>query len=384
MNSNNLSPFPIIDSHIHYVHPSHMPSLMDILDELKIDRFNIVCTPHQSRLSLIPDALHLKAHHPNRVYVFGGLDLSPLFSSPDKAGHIFADYVDTLTRLGCDGIKMHEGKTEVRKTLAVPEFDGAIYAPYWERMAERQMPLIFHVNDPEEFWDPIRIPVWAKDMGWFYGDGSYIDNEAQYTEVLNVLERHTDLKVIFAHFLFLSAQLSRLAEYLDRYPNMCVDLVPGIEMYFNLSHDPDESREFFIRHQDRILFGTDIGAQALLSASESVIELDESQTRVNLIRTFLESEDEFWLPKGDGFLFGEQETPFQGLGLPQDVLEKIYFKNFERLAGTKPKSLNPEAIVEECERLISLIETSGGLGIDVEGDPSIAQMVKSYFEKVWM
>jgi len=379
MNSNKPHPFPIIDSHIHYVHPSHMPALINILDELKVHRFNIVCTPHPSRLSLVPEALHLKAHYPNRAYVFGGLDVSYLFTSPDNAGVIFADYVDTLMSMGCDGVKMHEGKAEVRKDLAIPSFDGEIYAPYWERMAERQVSLIFHVNDPDEFWDPVRIPAWAREMGWFYGDGSYVDNETQYTEVLNVLDRHTDLKVIFAHFFFLSAQLPRLAEYLDRYHNMCIDLVPGIEMYFNLSVDPDASREFFIRYQDRILYGTDIGAKALLTTPDAGIAFEESRTRVNLVRTFLESMDEFWLPKGDGFLFGEQTAPFRGLGLPRDVLDKIYFKNFERMIDTKPKSLNPEAIVEECERLITAIETTGGLGSDTEGDPSIAQMVKSYF-----
>jgi predicted TIM-barrel fold metal-dependent hydrolase len=376
------SKIPIIDSHVHYVHPSHMPGLIQIMDDLGIYRFNVVCTPHPSRLSLVPDALLLKAHYPDRVYVFGGLDVSPLLVSPHGAGESFADYVDTLMTLGCDGLKMHEGKAEVRKALGIPHFDGQIYAPYWERMAEKQVPLIFHVNDPEEFWDPDRIPDWAREMGWFYGNGTYVDNEAQYTEVLNVLERHPNLKIIFAHFFFLSAQLPRLAEYLDRYPYICIDLVPGIEMYINLSVDPTASREFFIRYQDRILYGTDIGAKALLTNPKVGIEFEESRTRVKLVRTFLESEDEFWLPEGDGFLFGEQKTPFQGLGLPEEVLEKIYFKNFERMVDPKPKSLNPEAITAECGRLISTIETTGGLGSEVEGDASIARMVKTYFEKM--
>ena len=99
MNSNKRQSFAIIDSHIHYVHPSHMPGLINVLEKLKIDRFNIVCTPHLSRLSLVPDALHLKAHYPLRAYVFGGLDVSPLFKSPDTAGKLFAEYVDTLMSL---------------------------------------------------------------------------------------------------------------------------------------------------------------------------------------------------------------------------------------------------------------------------------------------
>jgi hypothetical protein len=353
---------------------------MDVLDRLHVARLNVVCTPHRSRLSLVPDALHLKAHFLDRVYVFGGLDISALFIAPQQAGAVFADYVDTLLDLGCDGVKMIEGKPEMRKMLPTPPFDSEAYASYWARLAERKVPLIFHVNDPEEFWDPDRVPEWARERGWFYGDDSFIDNETQYTEVVNVLERHPDLPVIFAHFFFLSAQLSRLAEYLDRYPNMCVDLTPGIEMYHNFSAVPEAAREFFLTYQDRVIFGTDIGAKALLAAPEEGIDPLDSQARVTLVRTFLETEGEFWLPEGGAFLFGQPETPFRGIDLPRPVLEKIYHKNFERMAGTKPRDLDPAAIVAECERLKTMIGMLGAAQPDVPGDPSVAQMVRSFFE----
>jgi len=376
----DIADFPVIDGHIHYGHPDFMQGLMDVMDRLHISRLAVVCTPHQSRLSLVPDALHLKAHFPDRVYVFGGIDISALFIVPEQAGSIFADYVDTLRALGCDGVKMIEGKPSMRKMIPIPRFDGQIYAPYWARLAERGMPLIFHVNDPEEFWDPVRAPGWAREQGWFYGDGSFIDNEAQYTEVLNVLDRYPELKVIFAHFFFLSAQLPRLAEYLDRYPNMVVDMTPGIEMYHNFSTAPDAARAFFLKYQDRIVYGTDIGARALLAAPEEGIAPGDSHARAYLVRTFLETEDEFWLPEGHGFLFGKLETPFRGIGLPRPVLEKIYYRNFERLAGARPRELDPAAIVAECDRLTMMINAMGAAQPGMAGDPSIAQMVKAFFE----
>jgi len=356
-----------------------MSGLMEILDQLHIPRLNVVCTPHQNRLSLVPDALHLKAHFPDRVYVFGGLDISALFVAPEQAGAIFADYVDTLLALGCDGVKMIEGKPDMRKMLPIPPFDGEVYAPYWARLAERKVPLVFHLNDPEEFWDPARVPGWARERGWFYGDGSFIDNETQYVEVLNVLDRHPDLNVIFAHFFFLSAQLPRLAEYLERYPNMCVDLTPGIEMYYNFSAAPETTREFFLKYQDRIVYGTDIGAKALLVTPEEGIELGESRTRATLVRTFLETEGEFWLPE-NGFLFGQRETPLRGIDLPRPALEHIYFKNFERMAGVRPRELDPAAIVAECERLIMMLGALGAEQPGMPSDPLVAQMVKAFFE----
>ncbi len=379
MNTSKLTDLPIIDGHIHYGHPSFMAGLMKILDALQTPRFNVVCTPHQERLSLLPDALHLKAHFPERVYVFGGMDVAALFVAPAQAGSIFADYVDTLLALGCDGVKMIEGKPDMRKTLPIPPFDGVVYAPYWARLAERQTPVVFHVNDPEEFWDPVRVPGWARERGWFYGDGSFIDNESQYAEVLNVLERHPNLNLIFAHFFFLSAQLERLAEILDRYPNVCVDLTPGIEMYYNFGAAPDAVREFFLKYQDRIVYGTDVGAKALLFTPEQGIEMDESRARVCLVRAFLEKEGPFRLPQG-GFLFGEPETPLHGIGLSRPVLEKIYFKNFERIAGSRPRPLDPAAIIAECERLVMMLGIVGAARPEMDGDPSIALMVKSFFE----
>jgi hypothetical protein len=353
---------------------------METCNSLGIRRLNIVCTPHQQRLSLVPDALHLKANYPERVFVFGGLDISSYFRDRQHVGNLFADYIDLLFAAGCDGIKMIEGKPDMRKMLPVPPFDSDAFAPYWEKMAKIQMPLLFHVNDPEEFWDAERAPAWALQRGWFYGDGSFINNEAQYKEIFNVLAKNPNLKVIFAHFFFMSAQQARLAGLLDQYPNMYIDLTPGIEMYTNFSATIDKTREFFLRYQDRIMFGTDIGAKALLVDPSQGIQLSESRERVFLIRNFLENTGEFYLNSESGFLFGNATTPFLGLGLPVNVLEKIYYKNFERAVGLTPRPLNPEVIIDLCKYTATMIEIQGSSQPGLPGDPSVVQTVKSFFE----
>ena len=368
----------IIDGHIHYAHYAYQDSLMSILGEAGIDKLSIVCTPDEARLSMVPDALLLKRAYPDDVYVFGGLDISPLFIAPDIAGEAFANYVDVLLQMGADGIKMIEGKAEMRKRLPIPDFDSEVYAPYWEKMAHTQTPLIFHVNDPEEFWDAERIPGWAREMGWYYGDGTFIDNEEQYRQVLKVLERHPDLNVTFAHFYFLSAQLDRLSEYFDRFPNMHVDLTPGIEMYFNFAANVDKTRDFFIKYQDRILYGTDIGARALLADRSAGIEREESLARVEVVRGFLENDGPFTL-EHEGFLFGGRDAVFHGIDLPGEVLEQIYWKNFVKFAGSAPKPLNPEAIVEECERLEMTINAMAEIQPGMVGDTSSAKRAKSVF-----
>ena len=120
----------IIDGHIHFAHFSYADDLMGILAQAGIDKLAVVCTPHDKRLSLVPDALYLKGMYPDKVYVFGGLDISPLYMSPEIAGEAFAHYVDVLSELGLDGVKMIEGKAEMRKRLPIPDFDHPVYAPY--------------------------------------------------------------------------------------------------------------------------------------------------------------------------------------------------------------------------------------------------------------
>jgi hypothetical protein len=370
---------PIIDCHVHFAHPSLMEPTMEVMRQLEVGKLNIVCTPDQRRLSLVPDALYFKAHYPEQVYVFGGLDISALFRDPQRAGELFADFADQLIAMGCDGIKMIEGKPQIRKMLPIPDFDAPVWEPYWARLEERGIPVLFHVNDPETFWDRENVPSWALEQGWFYGDGSFVNNEAQYTQVLNLLDRHPNLKIIFAHFFFLSAQLDRLAGYLDRFPNMVVDLTPGIEMYRNFSNDPGKTREFFLKYQDRILFGTDIGAKALLAQDSTGLDSAESITRGMVVRNFLELEGPISLPD-KAFLFDEPEKPFIGLGLSDEILKKIYSRNFERVAGEKPRSVVTPAVIGACEQLQHQIQAMGSAIAGIPGDPSVAEMVSNYFK----
>ncbi len=378
----NAQKTPIIDCHIHFPHYSLMDQLIKVADQANFDRFNIVCTPDQARMSLVPDALHLKAHFPERVFVFGGLDVSAYFRAAQAAGEIFAQNVDYLSLLGCDGIKMIEGKPQMRQMLPIPDFDTPTLAPYWHKLAESQFPLVWHVNDPEEFWDRARIPSWALERGWYYSGGGFVNNEAQYTQVLNVLKRNPRLKVIFAHFFFMSAQLPRLSRILDEYPNACVDLTPGVEMYFNFSVNLAATRDFFLRYQDRILFGTDIGAKALLVDPSQGIQPAESLERVNLIRRFLESDGEFTLNSESGFLFGNSGTPLHGIALPEDVLQKIYCKNFERVVSSRPRAVNAPAVIEFCAQLEQMIEAQGLTAPGVRPDALVAKAVRTHFESL--
>lgn len=161
--------------------------------------------------------------------------------------------------------------------------------------------------------------------------------------------------MIFAHFYSLSADLPSLARLLDKYPYVNLDIVPGTEMFLNFSKNPEKTRGFFIKYQDRIVFGDDtaIREKAGAIARKAITE------KIFFIRNFLETDEEFLMPEGDeNFL--RIEGRIQGIKLPESVLKKIYFQNFLSIVGEKPSSLNISAGKEECHRIGEILETKYG------------------------
>ena len=115
---------------------------------------------------------------------------------------------------------------------------------------------------------------------------------------------------------------------MDSYPNVRIDLTPGIELYYNLSAQGDAARQFIERYQNRIIYGTDMGARALIRKEDVPLSIEECRSRVKLIRDFLETKGDYLLTE-DGYYVVEREPVIMhGLGLSEEVLNKIYQQNF--------------------------------------------------------
>jgi hypothetical protein len=197
----------------------------------------------------------------------------------------------------------------------------------------------------------VLVPSWAKEAGWAYDD-TFVPKEQLYSEVENVLERHPGLKVTFAHFYFLSADLPRASALFDRFPNAHFDLTPGVEMLYNLSREPNSAREFFVKYAERIVFGTD---------STGDRPLDKARSRAGMVTRWLESDDEFGVDSSADALLGPSDKRvIRGLHLPDDVLARIYAGNFTRRVGPKPKPLNCELAIAECRRMVPEVEQRHG------------------------
>ncbi|MEM3659311.1 MAG: amidohydrolase family protein [Thermoproteota archaeon] len=245
---------PVIDCHMHVTSIQEINNVLEIVSDAGFHRASLLSIIDDKRGNYNPEVLLLKALHPEMFYAFVSIDYSFIFTG--NRPQPLHSQVDRLLNIGFDGIKMVEGKPTYRKLLKI-RFDEPFYEDYFARLEETGFPLLFHVADPEEFWDPEKVPVWAKAQGWFY-DQTYPSKEQFYKEVDTVLEKHPGLKVVFAHFYFLSVDIEAASSFLEKHKNACLDLTPGIEMYHNFSTKKEAWREFFVKYEDKILFGTDI------------------------------------------------------------------------------------------------------------------------------
>jgi predicted TIM-barrel fold metal-dependent hydrolase len=327
MQTSSLAGASIIDGHVHFVHPECLEEMLAILEDVPCRRFNLVCVPELDGSNHNAAAVFFKKRFPERAYISGALDYRPVLADLAQGAQLLAGQVQALQAQGFDGLKLIEGKPQVRKLLPYP-LDGPLYAGMWQALEQMELPVLLHVADPDEFWDHEGCPDWARKFGWDYSDGTYPSKQGLYAEVETILSRHPRLKLTLAHFFFLSHELRQAGCFLDAHPNVCFDLAPHMDMYRHFSDQPMAAREFLIQYQDRILYGTDMDTRALKRGQSGHAFM---RFIPHLIRSMLEKVGPFLTEEG---------TAYHGLGLPEEVLEKIYRGNFERIYGTCPARWN--------------------------------------------
>ncbi|OPZ81037.1 MAG: methionyl-tRNA synthetase [bacterium ADurb.Bin431] len=154
---------------------------------------------------------------------------------------------------------------------------------------------------------PLRYLEIGMNPEWsFYGD-QYPEKEEILAARNRVIARHPNTIFIGAHFGNLPEDLATVAGWLESWPNFYVDIDARIS---ELGRQPYSARRFFLKYQDRILFGTDTPCRA---------------DAYRLYFRFLETDDEYIDPTPAHKLQGR--WMIYGLYLPDEVLEKIYNKN---------------------------------------------------------
>jgi hypothetical protein len=214
---------------------------------------------------------------------------------------------------------------EIRKPSgSFLQVDDPLFDPIYAYLAESGTTLLMHIGEPLACWQPLieggaHYGYYSAHPEWYMYDKSDHPSHQEIIEARDrMLTRHPNVRAVGAHLGSLEYDVAEIAKRLDRYPNFAVDT--SARLHDLARQDRDVVHQFFVDYQDRILYGTDIVQRTLQSS------VPESVRRRTLERMERQYETEYLYLASDGkVLIRGQEV--RGLGLPQEVLEKVYCTN---------------------------------------------------------
>ena len=316
--------FPFIDIHSHQFRMADQ-DLSQLIKEM--DAMNMAIMINLSGGSgarLKGQIENVKANYPNRFGVFANVNFDGV--GRDGWGEQAAQQLEEDVKTGAVGLKIYKSlglrnKDTSGKRLAI---DDPRLAPVWDKCGELGIPVIIHAADPKSFWDPMD----ADNERWLElktrpGRKRSDSDPAPWQQIIDeqhrMFKNHPKTTFINAHFGWYANDLAKLGELIEETPNMYVELAAIIA---ELGRQPRNAHAFFIKYQDKILFGKDSWRP------------EEFPTYFRV----LESDDEY-------FPYHKKYHAFwamYGLDLPDEVLKKVYYKNALKIVPGLDKSLFPD------------------------------------------
>jgi len=192
--------------------------------------------------------------------------------------------------------------------------------PVWRAAARLKLPVFIHTGDPEEFYKPADYTNerWL-ELSLFPGRRVSPDQHPNFDELMkerdNLFRRHPGTTFVAAHMGWHANDLGRLGRMLTDLPNVYVDV--GAVLY-DIGRQPRAAHDFFVKFQDRILFGKD----------------SYQPEEYPFYWRVFETRDDYFDYYRDYHAFWK----LYGMGLPDDVLKKVYYKNALKIAPRLPQA----------------------------------------------
>jgi predicted TIM-barrel fold metal-dependent hydrolase len=310
--------FPVVDVHNHLgggesrLTPERVRRYLEVMDAANVRTVVNLDGGWGSRLEETLNALDRA--HPGRFLTYALINFEGIddegWSARERAR------LEASFQAGAKGLKIHKslGLGVRYKDGRFMPIDDPKLDPLWDLCGESGRPIMIHSGDPGAFFTPLdqnnerwhelyEHPEWS-----FHGD-RYPARSELHAQRLRVIARHPRTTFICAHFANDGEDLAEVGAWLDRYPNMLVDLDARIS---ELGRQPYTARRFLIKYQDRVLFGP-------------------TPRRSEAYKTyfrFLETDDEYFDPERSHHRQGF--WMIYGVFLPDDVLAKLYRTNAER------------------------------------------------------
>lgn len=318
-----------IDTHVH-LHGS----LPEFMKRAQADGFRLLTiNVNYSTFPPLPqqrtDAIALKRAHPDRVAFVATFDATDS-KRTDWLGQV-QDQLKSDLAQGAVGVKvwkdigMQQRDPDGRAVMV----DDARFTPIFRFLEQRGVVMLGHQGEPRNAWLPLEQMTTGGDRQYFtehpeyhmFAHAEWPSYEEQLAARDRLLARHPRMKFVGLHLASLEWNVDRIGEFLRRYPNASVDLAARlVHLKLQASADRERVRQFFIRHQDRIVYATDL---TRLPEQSDAAFADEAHT--------VWMEDWRFLSGSAELRSTQFDTPFRGLALPRDVLDKIYHGNARRL-----------------------------------------------------
>jgi len=259
-----------------------------------------------------------------------GIAFLSTFSADSFSSAGFSSYaiarIEKCRGQGASGVKIWKNIGMVLKNPAgiYVMADDPGFAPIFEYMEKHKIPLLAHLGEPRDCWLP-------EEEMTDWGDKAYYKSHPQYHMFLHpempsydeqikardhLLEMYPDLVFVGAHLGSLEWNVDELAKRFVRFPNFSVDMAARIGHLRNQSKiNRQRVRQFMIDYQDRILYATD-------TEVHDAVLTDFDKTAWNIRRGWMND----WIYLATDSIVED----VQGLKLPAEVIDKIYYKNAKR------------------------------------------------------
>ncbi len=326
--------FPVIDAHNHLFGELPAEKIIEVMDAVGVETWvnvtgnttmplvNNTYTIARRDLKCFMDGYVRR--YPGRFAALTMADFAqwddPVLLKDDDFAKRCIDQLDADVAAGACGLKVTKelGLYFRDRAGELLHVDDERLAPVWEHAGKLRIPVLIHVSDPIAFFQPIderneHYLTLQEFPGWSFAGSKH--GKWELLEQRNrMIARHPDTTFLLPHMANLPEDLGTVARLLDEHPNVVIDFSARID---ELGRQPYTARDFFVRYQDRILFGLDMPVSA---------EAYRCYYRL------LETRDEYFdYPDYIGRFGVYTRWKLYGLDLPDDVLKKVYHENARRV-----------------------------------------------------
>ncbi len=312
-NPKTRAKFPFVDVH---GHPRNMASdakLDQLLKEMDaLNMRTMVNLDGRWGDALKATVARLRAKAPDRFVVFANVDFKGI--DDPQWGARTAAQLEQDVKNGASGLKIYKNLgMDLMDRKGRVKVDDPRIDPVWEMAGKMKVPVLIHTAEPAIFFEPYdKFNERYLELTEFPGRRRPADKYPTWETIMGeqhrMFRKHPKTNFINAHLGWLGNNLGELGRLMDEMPNMYTEMGAVLA---ELGRQPRFARKWFIRYQDRVMFGKDI----------------YSPVEYHTYFRVLETADEYF----DYYRRRHAFWQMYGMDLPDEVMKKVYYKNAARI-----------------------------------------------------